>query len=571
MNDTALNELLQRLQIWHRDLDDFVPPPAMPNADGLFELRLRLVNLRRRLRDGAEAPLRIAFFGPTGAGKSKLFSSLIGKCLSESGFKRPFTRRSLYYVHDAWRPLMPALAGEVEVHEDERWRDTILIDTPDFDSVETENRREAERVFMESDGFLFVTDSLKYADASTWEYLTKIRIAGKVFRVILNKTSSPTVSETFRQRFMQTFSASPEEAATLPSVMVPEMSLRDDELIDSDHESIKKLLQITAELIPQRSAELSLEMFERESTGLFETAERLLEDVRSRRQQVEELKQRLEDRVGQSRRRLEDRLASGLEPEVREEVFERIVARLEKIDVLRYPRKLLSMPVRGLKTLVTGWWGSDESKAEAEQSGLDSVATETMNLLESELIRFADESRLDIISQEGLEKLLDRQAFRRLRLEHAEIETAFSAHQELFQEWVQLHAKETASEITNENKAKFILSQVLFNSVIITAQVSTGGLSPLELGVDGVLSPFVAKAVSTAIGNEKVKEFELAAHVAHEESMSEIIVMAKARFAEYLASLTVGLDKLEETAADIVARKATRPQLVRYFQDGASA
>jgi hypothetical protein len=93
----------------------------------------------------------------------------------------------------------------------------------------------------------------------------------------------------------------------------------------------------------------------------------------------------------------------------------------------------------------------------------------------------------------------------------------------------------------------------------------------LELGVDGVLSPFVAKAVSTAIGNEKVKEFELAAHVAHEESMSEIIVMAKARFAEYLASLTVGLDKLEETAADIVARKATRPQLVRYFQDGASA
>jgi len=295
----------------------------------------------------------------------------------------------------------------------------------------------------------------------------------------------------------------------------------------------------------------------------------MLADIQHRRSQVAGLKTRLEERVQESRQHLEDRLATGLEPEVRDEVFQRIVTRLEKIDVLRYPRKLLSMPVRGLKTLVTGWWGSNDPETPAPDSGLDSVAVETMNLLESELIRFADESRLDLMNQSGLEHLLDRKTFRQLRMNHAEIETLFQAHQERFKDWVQLHARETASQITNENKAKFILSQVLFNSVIITAQVSTGGLSPLELGVDGVLSPFVAKAVSMAIGNEKVKEFERQAHRAHEESMSEIIVMEKQRFVDYFDQVSAGLDELEKCVQDIVDYKAKQPALVQYFRDGA--
>ncbi len=100
-----------------------------------------------------------------------MFSSLIGQNLSSSGFRRPFTRKAVYYVHEYWRGISATLVGEVEFHEDATWQDALLIDTPDFDSVEVANRVEAERVFLEADAFLFVTDSLKYADASTWEYL----------------------------------------------------------------------------------------------------------------------------------------------------------------------------------------------------------------------------------------------------------------------------------------------------------------------------------------------------------------------------------------------------------------
>ena len=72
-----------------------------------------------------------------------------------------------------------------------------MIDTPDFDSIESHNRDEAERIFAEADAFVFVTDSLKYADASTWTYLKAIHQARKELLVVLNKVQSDVVVESF--------------------------------------------------------------------------------------------------------------------------------------------------------------------------------------------------------------------------------------------------------------------------------------------------------------------------------------------------------------------------------------
>src|SRR5262249_27688414 len=130
-----------------------------------------LSNLARRLLEGPDAPLRVAFFGPTGVGKSKLFNSLLGKELSPSGFRRPFTLRPVYFLPESHKALLPGIDGDVKLGSDPSWRDLILIDTPDFDSVETQNRKEAERIFREADAFLFITDVQKYADHATWEYL----------------------------------------------------------------------------------------------------------------------------------------------------------------------------------------------------------------------------------------------------------------------------------------------------------------------------------------------------------------------------------------------------------------
>ena len=243
-------DFVDRLPSWARFFDEFEPPAAYAGQDRLRELRMRLLNLRRRLRDGPRAPLRIAFFGPTGAGKSKLFSSVIGRNASHSGYRRPFTRRAFYYLHDQWRALAAAIQGHVELHQEETWAQSVLIDTPDFDSVEDENRKEAERVYLEADRFVFVTDALKYADASTWEYLRQIKSAEKQFCVALNKVSSPVVQESFHERFKATFRDS-----TLPAdVVIPELPLDDETLIEPTHPAITALRQAVIEMAPKDPA-----------------------------------------------------------------------------------------------------------------------------------------------------------------------------------------------------------------------------------------------------------------------------------------------------------------------------
>ena len=583
MTSDQVRDLLSRLPDWSQFLDSYELPPVMAGESELFELQLRLVNLRRRLRDGPLAPLRIAFFGPTGAGKSKLFSSLIGRYISQSGYRRPFTRRSRYYIHDQWRSLVPAIHGEPEMHEEDVWKDVILIDTPDFDSVEDQNRDEAERVFMESDGFLFVTDALKYADASTWEYMRKIQSAEKLCQVVLNKVNSPAIALSFEQRFSNTFnkdsakeggsrSSSPNGSRTpelAPLIVVPEFPIDDAALIAQSHPAMQQLMKAAQRMAEGDRFQVSVEMFRHEAAGLFERSTSLLGKVEERRTELARLQHQLGVRFEDCRSRLSNRLSSGLDPAVRDEVFERVMKRMEKIDILRYPRRLLSMPVRGIKALITGFRESERPSNQVEDVASDPITMETFHLLETELIRLADETRIDITSTPGFEDILQRERFRQLRLAHEDVEKYFDEHQERFTNWVANHARHTAAEITGENKAKFIISQLLFNSVVIGAQISTGGLAPWELGVDTVVSPWVAKAISTVIGNEKVAEFETAAHDEHQRSLGEILSKGRDRFKEFLEEAGQGLHELEQTLVGIKSFASQRDALGDYFEQSA--
>ena len=88
----SLRKALSRLEL---------PDGLQAARSALSELPGTIVNLERRLADGASSPIRVALFGPTGVGKSKIFNSLLGSVVSPAGFKRPFTMRPVYSVHEA--------------------------------------------------------------------------------------------------------------------------------------------------------------------------------------------------------------------------------------------------------------------------------------------------------------------------------------------------------------------------------------------------------------------------------------------------------------------------------------
>ena len=142
-----------------------------------------------RLGLGVEATV-VALAGPTGAGKSTLFNALAGAELAAAGHRRPTTSAATAAVRGT---AGDALLDWLEVPRRHRLDGAsadglVVLDLPDFDSVELDHRLEVERVIGLADLVVWVVDPQKYADAAWHErYLRELRAYGETMVVVLNQ------------------------------------------------------------------------------------------------------------------------------------------------------------------------------------------------------------------------------------------------------------------------------------------------------------------------------------------------------------------------------------------------
>ena len=95
----------------------------------------------------------VALAGPTGVGKSQLFNALAGTELAPVGRRRPTTAagQAAVWGGDA-RALLDWLGiGRRHQVDADDLDGLVLLDLPDFDSVETAHRVEAERIVALAD------------------------------------------------------------------------------------------------------------------------------------------------------------------------------------------------------------------------------------------------------------------------------------------------------------------------------------------------------------------------------------------------------------------------------------
>lgn len=159
----------------------------------------RAVTLRAHLEEyviprsqDVDAPLVVVILGSTGAGKSSLFNTLAGASLSQVGVLRPTTTKGQVLQHPDNTLPAPLQAmeteGLVEIHRHEGGRaGLLLIDAPDFDSIEADNRALARRLLEAADLVIYVTTDTRYADDVPWAVLKRARERGVPLLAVINR------------------------------------------------------------------------------------------------------------------------------------------------------------------------------------------------------------------------------------------------------------------------------------------------------------------------------------------------------------------------------------------------
>ncbi|RKN37660.1 dynamin family protein [Streptomyces hoynatensis] len=226
-------------------------PLELPGAERARRSRGELLAqldgyLLPRLRQ-PDAPLLAVVGGSTGAGKSTLVNSLVGRRVTEAGVLRPTTRIPVLVCHPddyhwfAGRRVLPQLGrvwmprqdGEQQPAPPQEGQRTMalqvtrslpaglaLLDAPDVDSLVESNRDLAADLICAADIWVLVTTAGRYADAMGWNLLRSAREYGVTLATVLDRVPHQIAAEVARH-----YDALLEESglADVPRFTVPEL------------------------------------------------------------------------------------------------------------------------------------------------------------------------------------------------------------------------------------------------------------------------------------------------------------------------------------------------------------
>jgi GTP-binding protein EngB required for normal cell division len=336
------------------------------------ELARLLGALDWKLHLPSQFPVAVCILGGTGTGKSTLFNSLAGGRISAVGTRRPCTARAVILVHEQWEKLLrqcPCVGvdgdgdAEVVTHQDAKLEHLLLIDTPDFDSVEITHRRTCEHFFIMSDVLVFVTSQEKYADMAGLEMLERASHWGKSTVFVMNKVASDQAYNDLVEKLRALGHPFPPlrvERLDTPVDYIPDLRSRP---------GLEELISLGNN--PDAGA-----IREKEVQGLFrrviQAVDGLDRAVGGERQRIAKVNAQITVILQSVSKRMEDTLDEVVSKDVEEQIRARLSHLLRKYDILFVPRMMVRNTLRKIFRSVAEIFspGTDAFRAVRDERGL---------------------------------------------------------------------------------------------------------------------------------------------------------------------------------------------------------
>ncbi len=517
--------------------------PFLPDKAILKEGQKLLNILQDRLAH-PYAPCLIALCGPTGAGKSHLLNYLAGGAVSPSGYRRPLTASPVLVAPAATLAKIVKADFLPTYHFEKRaeisfsnetaaaqqllvttpltppwaWPEGLaIIDTPDFDSVRIENQHQALDMARRADGLILVAHQAKYADQSTWDFLSAEIKEKRPLLIVLNRVTAQAAYDDFLERLKEVGLTTPviawpeETAVGLSSLILPRSELKE-WLCDIGAQQATLVTQRAAENVSQLDALL---------------CENLAPSLTRRGKALNEARLAVDEIIRQWALSSQERLSLNLSGETRDTLLKNLSELVQRSDLWAAPRRLLGLPLLALKEgLSKVFGGSQEPKKLTE------------NLTEAAQEALVAAVRKEAMSlSAALSSTLEAPfTLPNLDFTPAEIRQKYQTMDRHLDAWLKIETERLLAGLPLGQKAAFYCVQFMHVGLVTGFWLQSGGLPGAEVLAGGALGPLISKLTGVVISKENLASFEKRAKEEHQKNLAAIFEAQGERYRQFIAT-----------------------------------
>jgi energy-coupling factor transporter ATP-binding protein EcfA2 len=548
--------------------------PEAVKVPGLTKSSLEIPSLAKNLRKRIDSLkykqrmpcLWVVFLGGTGTGKSTLFNALCGAALSETGVERPKTYGPILYAPQGC-PLekdfpLPGIelcketyeggghkaatgaAGRVMILEHSRseFLHLVLADTPDLDSVEMDNRRIAEDLFLLSDAVVFVTSQEKYADEVPYQFLLRVLQGWRPSFVLFNKAEERATPEDFLSMTKEE-ALSPAKDRLWIIPYVPSDPLQ----VISQHPSFLRFKShVEQELARSLVENLRAELLSGRARETRATASQLLHLLQEEKREAEAWRTRLRERCDEICKRFIKEQEESFSKKSREFIQREIRKLFSKYDVLAKPRQavrdILLTPLRFIGVL------REQDHREAllkVRQRIDLMPVQTA------VEHFNGQVLKELSPKDPRAPLFESMRRAGVALTAEEIRRLVFQEQERLERWLENQFETLSQGIPWTKKWGIYSTSILWGILIVAFEIVVGGgFSILDAALDSAIAPFVTKGVVELFAYHEIQKVARELARRYQDGLLSVMKEQEKRYEACLDSLLPAEEVVEQLRED---------------------